>query len=117
MFNPQDPLAPYENTFDEPWQAQTLALADGLIQQGFFTVNQWAQTLGSELKKTETSNAPDTSETYYKAALTALESLIAAHAEIPPDTLTERRSAWERAYLATPHGQPVKLEAGLKSSA
>lgn len=103
--------------FDEPWQARTLALADGLVQAGHFTPTQWAEALGAELQKVEASNTPDTTETYYRAALTALESLSAAHAGIPPAQVTERRDTWERAYLATPHGKPVKLTAGRKQPA
>jgi nitrile hydratase accessory protein len=102
--------------FDEPWQAQTLALADGLVQAGYFSPAQWAEALGAELKKADTSGAPDTTETYYQAALAALEALTAAHADIPRAQVTERRNDWERAYLATPHGKPVLLSAEQKVS-
>jgi len=110
LFSPQDPLAPPENAFDHPWQAQILALADGLIGAGVFSAAQWAKTLGAELRKADASGAPDTTQTYYQAALAALEALTAAHAQIPQETVTKRRNAWERAYLATPHGKPVKLD-------
>ncbi|SLN28591.1 hypothetical protein ROA7450_01184 [Roseovarius albus] len=109
MFNPDDPLAPPEKAFDQPWQAQALALADTMVRAGHFTPNQWAQTLGAALSKSEQDGAPDNAETYYNAVITALEQLTEAHTDITAPQRQVRRAAWEAAYLRTPHGQPVKL--------
>ena len=38
-----------EPAFDEPWQAQTLALASRLQEQAIFSSAQWSQALGDEL--------------------------------------------------------------------
>ena len=102
---PCDPLAPMGHKFAEPWHAQVLASAQALIRAGHVTANDWANALGSALRDAETKGAPDTEETYYLAALTALESVtpLSAH------ELSIRKSDWETAYRRTPHGQPVVL--------
>jgi len=116
--NPPDPLAPPENgngpVFDEPWHAQVLALADALVRAEFFTARQWAEALGAARARAEARAAPDTAETYYLCAIETLEGLVARETAISLEALGARRRAWERAYLATPHGQPVMLGAGEK---
>lgn len=109
MFRPDDPLAPPKQVFDEPWQAQGLALADALVKAGRFTAVEWAEALGTSLKEAEELGAPDTLDTYYAAVITALERLCEAHVGISGDDRAVRHSAWEAAYLRTPHGHPVEL--------
>lgn len=103
-----------EPAFAEAWQAQVLAIADTLVQQGLFSAGTWSAALGAALKTAESRDEPDTQETYYRAALEALESLVAEHSEIDQRAMQGRREDWERAYRSTPHGQPVELEAGSK---
>ena len=98
-----------EPVFDEQWQAQVLAMADALIARGSFSAPAWSETLGTELKAAEATGAPDTPETYYNAALSALETLLTRHASVSREEVEDRRSAWARAYEATPHGEPVEL--------
>jgi nitrile hydratase accessory protein len=98
--------------FDEPWQAQVLAVAFSLAERGVFSRGEWSDALGDALKRAAAGGAPDTQETYYTAALAALESLLARSGQVPAEALQERAAAWRRAYLATPHGQPVELSAG-----
>jgi nitrile hydratase accessory protein len=100
-----------ESVFDEPWQAQVLALAFNLVEKGVFTARQWSDALGAELKRAGAGGEPDVPETYYQSALTALESLLVAEGRIAPDNLNTRIEAWRRAYLNTPHGRPVELPA------
>lgn len=109
MFRPEDPLSPPEAVFDEPWQAQALALADSMVQAGHFTKLDWAEVLGDSLKNAERNGAPDTLETYYIAVLSALETLTEAFTSIDAETRQQRRADWEAAYLRTPHGEPVTL--------
>lgn len=109
MFAPDDPLAPPQPVFDEPWQAQALALADAFVRSGRFTAGQWAGALGMALKEAEAAKAPDNLETYYCAVVTALERLSEAHAGITAEHLKDRRADWEEAYHHTPHGAPVEL--------
>ena len=95
--------------FEEPWQAQVLAMADSLVQAGRISAKDWAEALGAELARAEAAGAPDTSATYYEAALTALEHLTTAGTPITAEDLATRKAEWTRAYKATPHGQPVTL--------
>jgi nitrile hydratase accessory protein len=96
--------------FDEPWQAQVLAMADTLIANGVISATQWSDSLGRELKKAHARGAIDDIATYYQAALQALEQLLDQYADITESEVSDKRDAWEKAYLATPHGQPVKLK-------
>ena len=107
----RNPLARMDGdpVFDEPWQAQTLALADTLARAGAFTPAAWSEALGAELKRAEARGAPDDAATYYDAALRALEGLLDANGAVGREALTVRRDAWERAYRETPHGKPVTL--------
>ena len=100
-----------EAAFDEPWQAEALAIADTLVHNGLFSAGSWSQALGEALRKAEASGANDDQQTYYQCVLAALEGLIAQHSEIDRSAMTAKRWDWEQAYLSTPHGQPVKLEA------
>ena len=98
-----------EPAFEETWQAQVLAIADTLVQQGLFSAGAWSEALGAALREAEAAGAKDTQETYYRAALAALETLIAEHSDIDRRAMLGKREAWEQAYLSTPHGQPVEL--------
>ena len=111
--NDLKPLASVDGAaaFDEPWQAEALAIADTLVRNGMFSAGSWSQALGEALRKAEAGGASDDQQTYYQCVLTALEGLIAQHSEIDRPAMTAKRDDWEQAYLSTPHGQPVKLEA------
>ena len=105
MFQPEDPLAPRGKVFAEPWHAQVLANAHALVRAGAFSADDWAAALGSALKRAKAAAKPDTEETYYLAALEALEHL----GPIEPSDLSDRKNDWEAAYRRTPHGKPVNL--------
>lgn len=75
MFRPEDPLAPREPMFKEPWHAQALALADSLVRAEAFTATEWAEALGVALKVAEAQALPDDAETYYTVVVAALETL------------------------------------------
>ena len=98
-----------EPVFDEPWQAQVLAIADALVTKGDISASDWSNALGRELKQAEQTGGPDDHHTYYQAALRALETLLAESFAVTTPELEDRRSAWARAYEATPHGEPVEL--------
>ncbi len=55
---------------------------------------------------------PDRGDTYYRHWLAALERLTAERGLVRGGELGARQAAWTRAFLNTPHGQPVLLEAG-----
>lgn len=109
-----DSLAPLaatdgEPAFEQPWQAQVLAIADTLVQSGLFSASAWSDALGAELKRAIERGEADNQETYYRCALQALETLVAANSEIDRKAMQGKRDDWEQAYLLTPHGQPVEL--------
>jgi len=106
------PLASIDGNpaFDEPWQAEALAIADSLVQSGLFSASAWSNALGLALKQAESRDDKDTQETYYRCVLTALETLVADHSDIDQAAMAGKRKDWEAAYLATPHGQPVRLK-------
>ncbi|MEM8631226.1 MAG: nitrile hydratase accessory protein [Pseudomonadota bacterium] len=110
MFAHDDPLKPPSPVFDEPWQAQALALADSLVGGGHVTATDWAEALGAALRRAEADGAADTLETYYLAVISALEAVTEASVDISPETREARSKAWISAYRTTPHGEPVMLK-------
>jgi hypothetical protein len=46
--------------FEQPWQADVLAMADGLRDRGLFTAGEWASALGAALRQAADHGAPDT---------------------------------------------------------
>lgn len=99
-----------EPAFAEAWQAEALALADTLVQNGLFTAAAWSDALGRALREAEARGDADDQETYYRAVLVALERSIDAHSDIDFTAMRQMRENWENAYRATPHGQPVVLK-------
>jgi nitrile hydratase accessory protein len=95
--------------FREPWEAQAFAMALALNARGLFTWNEWAQTLGDEIKSAQAKGDPDTGETYYRHWLNALERIVAEKGVATSDTLQRYQAAWGRAAERTPHGTPIEL--------
>ena len=96
--------------FREPWEAQAFAIALALHQRGLFTWQEWAATLGEEIKRAQAAGDPDTGETYYRHWLNTLERLVAARGVIDSTTLARYRNAWDHAADRTPHGTPIELK-------
>lgn len=97
--------------FREPWQAQAFALALALGERGVFSRQEWAVTLGEEIKKAQAAGDPDTGETYYRHWLAALERLVVAKGLAEAVTLARTRDAWRCACARTAHGAPIELRA------
>ena len=89
-------------------------MADALVRSGAITGAQWSAALGAALSRAEARGDDDNDTTYYACALVALEGLAVSETDVTPDMMETRKSEWTRAYLATPHGAPVRLEAGQK---
>lgn len=109
---PGVPRAAAGPVFREPWEAQAFALAVHLRDRGLFSWQEWAETLGAEIKAAQAAGDPDLGETYYLHWLSALEKLVVAKGATDAAALTATRDAWDRAARATPHGMPIALEAG-----
>ena len=95
--------------FDEPWHAQVFALTVALSEAGRFSWAEWTETLGAALARLGKSRELDGGDDYFAAWLEALEGLLARLGDAEPDRVEDLRDAWEAAYLATPHGKPVRL--------
>ena len=95
--------------FHAPWEAEAFALAVSLNERGVFTWNEWAATLGDEIKKAQAAGDPDTGETYYRHWLAALERIVAEKGVVERGALIRTRDAWQRACARTPHGMPIEL--------
>jgi nitrile hydratase accessory protein len=96
--------------FREPWEAQAFAMALSLHERGLFTWQEWAATLGEEIKRAQAAGDPDTGETYYRHWLNTLERLVAAKGVADSATLARYRNAWDHAAERTPHGTPIELK-------
>lgn len=107
---PGQPAGDAGPVFREPWEAQAFALAVELSEAGHFTWAEWAAALGAEIEAARAAGDPDLGDTYYRHWLAALERLVSEKGIAGRADLRARRDAWERAYLDTPHGQPVRLK-------
>jgi nitrile hydratase accessory protein len=108
------PLARHDGgpAFEEAWQAELLALAHALADNGMFAPAAWSEALGAELQRASARGEPDDQATYYRAALAALERLIERDGRITAEALAHRTEQWRCAYLNTRHGRFVELPAG-----
>ena len=106
-FSPIQPNRPGEPVFKEPWEAEAFALAVHLHDRGLFTWTEWADTLSSVLSKNEAS---ETDQDYYVSWLEALECILATRSVTTMVEINDLTAAWQRAALATPHGNPVLLD-------
>jgi nitrile hydratase accessory protein len=95
--------------FREPWEAQAFAMALALHERGVFTWSEWAEALGTEIKRAQAAGDPDTGETYYRHWLATLEGLVAKKGVASSETLHRYRDAWDNAADRTPHGKPIEL--------
>ena len=98
-----------EPVFAAPWHAQAFALAVHLNERGAFSWPDWAQVFGAVLAEHGLARDLDGGDDYFLAWVTALERICAARGLAEAAALAEMKAAWEAAYLATPHGQPVSL--------
>jgi nitrile hydratase accessory protein len=101
--------------FAEPWQAQAFALAVELSALGHFTWEEWATTLGHELKASAARGEPDDGSHYYHCWLLTLERLVTEKGLLDAASLLARKEAWADAYRHTPHGSPVELDRDLNA--
>ena len=95
--------------FAAPWEASAFAIAVRLSTEGYFTWGEWAATLSEEIRAAQQQGDPDLGDTYYKHWLRALERLCRARGLVSQEEASDRKDAWQSAYLNTPHGKPVEL--------
>ena len=95
--------------FQEPWEAEALALSIALQETGRITASEWSDALGAAIKEARAAGDPDDGTTYYTHVVTAIEHLVGEKGLLDQSALKARRQDWEDAYRRTPHGNPVNL--------
>jgi nitrile hydratase accessory protein len=100
--------------FNQPWEAKAFALAVRLSEAGCFTWPEWVRTFSQEIKTAQERGDPDLGDTYYQHWLNALEKICATKGLVGCEDMRRRKATWRRAYLNTPHGQPIDLVAAFK---
>ncbi len=98
-----------ERPFAEPWQAELFALTVTLSEAGQFTWVTWTEAFGATLRRHGAARDLDGGDDYYAAWLETLEGLLDAAGLAPKSLAADMKMRWEAAYLATPHGQPVRI--------
>lgn len=101
-----EPPAP---VFEQPWHAQLFALTVALNEAGEFAWPDWAERFSQTLTKHRLAKELNGGDDYFMAWLETLEGLLGESGAAMPDLVREVQSAWEEAYLTTPHGTPVRL--------
>jgi len=96
-------------SFAEPWQARAFACAVELNRRGLYSWREWVQALGEEIARHPARPGEEPGAAYHRQWLAALERLAALKAIASTAEVDARAEQWRRAYLNTPHGQPVKL--------
>ena len=98
-----------EPAFEEPWHAQVFALTVHLNESGRFTWAQWVERFSATLARHGLARDLDGGADYFTAWLECLEAILADADSASPQEVEQMRRNWERAYLTTPHGDPVSL--------
>jgi nitrile hydratase accessory protein len=101
-----------EPVFEAPWHAQVFALTVHLHAQAAFGWPEWTEQFGAVLAEHGVDKELDGGEDYFLAWVEALERICTTHGLAEAEVLAQLKDGWARAYLATPHGAVVRLEAG-----
>ena len=99
-----------ENTaFSEPWEAQAFAIVVALSDRGYFSWEEWSNTLAEVISRAEAEGGPSDGSDYYVNWVTALEQILKHKNLADALSLASLKAEWEEAYKLTPHGKPVSL--------
>jgi nitrile hydratase accessory protein len=101
--------------FKEPWEAQAFALAVRLSELGYFSWSEWVEIFSQEICSAREKGDPDLGDTYYHHWLMALERICSEKGLVGRMDINRRKEEWRRAYLNTPHGQPIELSAAFRN--
>jgi len=95
--------------FAEPWMAQAFACTVHLSRRGLFTWNEWVDVFSTEIKTHPQQSGEAANAAYYRQWQAALETMVGLKRAASTAEISERQETWRKAYLNTPHGQPVEL--------
>ena len=95
-------------SFEKPWHGQIFAITVSLSENKVFEWSEFSKALADQIKidKTEKQNGSDD---YFFSWIKALENLIIKKNVVDQSNLNITKQKWKDAFLATPHGQPVKI--------
>lgn len=103
------PLDSEGPVFEHPWQAQAFSLVVHLHQAGYFSWAQWVQVFSDQIRATPAQPGESVNNAYFRQWSDAMETLVETLGLCGRDTISQRADEWCRAYLNTPHGEPVNL--------
>lgn len=116
MNNQSNFSLPFINTshedivFQSPWHSQLFAITVQLSEQGNFLWTEFVEIFGESLNQARLKiQSLDGNDNYFNCWLNALEKIIVDKNIGSFQNLSLLKENWRKAYLATPHGQPVKI--------
>ncbi|MDV3125323.1 nitrile hydratase accessory protein [Mycobacterium sp. 21AC1] len=98
-----------EVAFEEPWHVEAFAVVVALTRQRMFTWTEWVEEFSTEILHHPRRDDETVTESYYRQWLATVTRMVDRHASVSSATVDERHEQWRRAYLGTPHGQPIEL--------
>lgn len=107
-------VQPDFKNFDEPWQAYAFALTVALVEGEQFDWPKWTKSFArfrSPAMRVTDSQSYEVAD-YYDDWLSNLLDMAKDAGLASPDEVRTYVDQWRRAYERTPHGQPVRFEAG-----
>jgi nitrile hydratase accessory protein len=110
LYQPKDANGP---VFKAPWEATAFSLVIALHKSGTFTWPEWANYLTDKIESAQAQGDADIGDTYYEHWLSALEAIAQEKKLTDVSELVQRIEQWRSAYLNTPHGQAVELNASV----
>jgi nitrile hydratase accessory protein len=103
---PRDETGP---VFRAPWEAQAFGITLALFERGCFTWREWTERLAAQMAAARARGEDDDGSRYFEHWLVALEQLVADKGLTSRHEMDARRTAWDLAARATPHGRPIVL--------
>lgn len=98
-----------EPVFSEPWHAQVFALTVHLNETGRLDWSDWATAFSETLRRNGLDRDLDGGDDYFHAWVETLEFFLVGQGIADFDEISRLKTAWEKAYLSTPHGAPIRL--------
>ena len=95
--------------FEAPWHAEVFALTVALNEAGQFSWAEWVACFSKQLQQDGLAKELNGGDDYFLAWISALEGLLTERGLADHVGLGTLKAAWTEAYLATPHGAPVRL--------
>lgn len=102
----------FENSelyFTSPWQADLFAIAVSLCDAGHLDRAELSEAVEQAMSISSDANGMAAGEEFFAAALQILELALANRDIANPREIDSAQGECRQAYLATPHGAPVRL--------